>query len=278
MALQSSNIANTLLQTLSKLTASAETIVITRDTAKPIATLITVCTILVDSAETVAETTGEPDTREKIFLYATKIRQQTKLLEEVKKAIEANPNDPSVKGRLLNCAKNIGTFTTEMVSVGDEDSFRKVMEAARTCATHARTLMAATQRGYEDFFESCKNFAGSALELAKLLQEFARRIADKFHQQKVINCYNSIKEIGPQMIRAAKKAYESPNSVEAQQELVQMSRQLAGKIAYAISVAQPDGGKVQNELSTAQPIIPLPKVDSISEQGEGEEEPEEEGQ
>jgi len=183
----------------------------------------------------------------------------------VKKAIEANPNDPSVKARLLSCARNIATYTTEMVSVGDEEGLRKVMEAARTCATHARTLMAATQRGYEDFFESCKNFAGSALDLAKLLQELARRITDNAHQQKVINSYNSIKEIGPQMIRVAKKAYENPNSVESQQELVQMSRQLAGKIAYAISVSQPDGGKVQNELSTSQPTIPLPKVDSISE-------------
>ena len=52
---------------------------ITKDTARPIGTLVTVCNILVDSAETVAEANGDPDTRAKTFEFADKVPIKCKL-------------------------------------------------------------------------------------------------------------------------------------------------------------------------------------------------------
>lgn len=93
---------------------------ITKDTAKPISTLITVCNLLVDSAETVAENHGDPDIRNRIFDYASKIRNEMKSLEEIKKKIEISPQEPGVKTRLLECAKIIANLTSELVSVNDD--------------------------------------------------------------------------------------------------------------------------------------------------------------
>lgn len=263
MALKSSNIANTLLQTLNRLTAQGDALLITRETAKPVQTLVTVCTILVDSAETVAETTAEPQDRDRTFLFAKKIRQEVQNLAEVKKDIEFNANNSTIRPRLLSAAKNITLYTSQMLSIGDEPLFRKVIEHAKQCAQDAKIMIASTDLDYDHFFEACKNFGGSTLELAKYLQEIARKVEDRNHQQKVINSYNSIKEIGPQMIRASKRAYENPSVVEIQQELHQLARTFANKVSYAISVAQSDGGKVQNELSATQPVIPIPESDPL---------------
>jgi len=260
MALKSSNIANTLLQTLSKLTAQGDAITVTKETAKPVQTLVTVCTLLVDSAETVAETTGDPEIRERTFEFATKIRQEIKNLDNVRKQIEINPNEPSIKQRLLQAAKNIAHFTTEIVTVQEDVLLKKVVDLAKKTAQSAKVLISTTEATYEEFFAACKDFGGSSLAFAKLLQEVARKVEDKSHQEKIVSAYNGIKEIGPQMIRIAKRAYENPKNVDTQQELQQISRTLVSKISYAISTAQSDGGKVQNEISRSQPTIPIPAV------------------
>jgi len=85
----------------------------------------------------------------------------------------------------------------------------------------------------------------------------AKKIEDKAHQEKIITAYNGIKEMGPQVVRAAKRAFENPKNVDIQQELHVVSKTLVAKISYAISVAQSDGGKVQNEISISQPTIPI---------------------
>jgi hypothetical protein len=262
MALKSSNIANTLLQTLQKLTLQGDNIIISKETSKPIQTLITVCTILVDSAETVAESTGDPEIRNKTFQYANKIREESKKLEELKKQIEINYKDPEIKNRLILCAKNISQYTTSLITVGDDQLFKKIIDSCKECANYAKILIASTTKPYEIFFEACKDFGGACLNLAKHLQEVARKVGDPMHQQKVISSYNNIKEIGPALIRAAKKAYENQNNIEAQHELQAMAKQLAGKLTYAISVSQRDGGNVQNEISSSQPTIPI-QLDQI---------------
>ncbi len=88
-------------------------------------TLVTVCTLLVDSAESVAEATGDPEIRDTTFLFAKKVREvvrnhwddlgkirdEAKRLEEVRRAIDTNPNDPSIRVKLLQAAKNITSYT-----------------------------------------------------------------------------------------------------------------------------------------------------------------------
>jgi len=265
MALKSTNIANTLLQTLAKLTAQGDNIVITRETAKPIQTLITVCTLLIDSADAIVESSGDPDVRERTSDFSSKMRVELRYLDQIRKAIEINPNDYALKGRLLQSAKNITTFTTQLVTGNEDALLQKVVDSAKNCASSAKILISSTEGSYEDFFEACKIFGASSLGFAKLLQEVARKVEDRSHQEKVIAAYNSIKEIGPQIIRAAKRAFENPRNMETQQELHMISRTLIGKISYAISVSQPDGGKSQNEISASQPTIPLPNVPQITE-------------
>jgi len=51
------------------------------------------------------------------------------------------------------------------------------------------------------------------------------------------------------MIWVAKRVCESPKNIDIQQELQQVSRTLVSKIFYTISIAQLDGGKVQNEIN-----------------------------
>ncbi len=101
-----------------------------------------------------------------------------------------------------------------MLSIGEDLGLKQVMEACRDCAQSAKALIASTKSTYEvlllyshlkEFFEACKNFGGSSLSLAKVIQDQSQRYSDKVHQQKLVNAYNNIKEVGPQLIRAAKK-------------------------------------------------------------------------
>jgi hypothetical protein len=47
--------------------------VITKETAKPVQILTTVCTLLCDSAEAVGAGTNDSDSKQKIFEYADKV-------------------------------------------------------------------------------------------------------------------------------------------------------------------------------------------------------------
>jgi len=75
MAFKASNVANVLLQTLDKLSSQGQNLVITAETGTAIETMVTVCNILVDSAESVAENTADPSTRDQTFAYAKKIKK-----------------------------------------------------------------------------------------------------------------------------------------------------------------------------------------------------------
>jgi hypothetical protein len=54
-------------------------------------------------------------------------------------------------------------------------------------------------------------------------------------------------------------AYESPDNVEAQEELQLAVKNLAGKITYALSSVQSEGHT--EEISKQQPVVALPKIE-----------------
>jgi len=117
---------------------------------------------------------------------------------------------------------------------------------------------------------SCKKFGECSLNLTKLLQDIAKDSSDRKHKQKIINAILDIKDLTPQIMRAAKVAFDDHKNKEKQQELQLITGQLATKISYAIQVAQPDGGQVQSEISASAPTVPLPVVSFQIAEKEGE--------
>lgn len=187
------------------------------------------------------------------------MRNQIPLLQQLRIDVEKNPNDPSLKARLLNVATDIATSTSTMLFAETNDKVQQVHTAAKNCAEYTKNLVLSFEKGSQEFINECKSFASSALELTKALQGVAAIMDDKVQQKKVVDSYNSIKDFAPQIIRAAKRAYENPEILEFQQELALLAKNMATIISHAISVAQIGGPSV--EIGKKEETIPLPKMD-----------------
>jgi uncharacterized phage infection (PIP) family protein YhgE len=259
MAFQSANVANTLLQTLQNLTTGSEQLVVTRDTVRAIDTLISVVTILIDSADSVAEATADPTVRSRTFDYSRVMRNQIPILQQLRVEIDKNPSEPSLKSRLLGVATEIANATSSMLMSDTNEKVQRVADTAKKCAEHTKNLVTSFERGSQEFIEECKSFASSALDLTKALQDVAAIVEDRAHQKKIIEAYTSIKEFAPQIIRGAKRAYENPKNLEYQQELTLLTRKMASIISHALSVAQVGNAPV--EIGKKEDTVPIPKVE-----------------
>jgi len=248
-----------MLQTLDKLTQQGGNLVITAETATVVETMINVCGILAESAEAVAEGTADPTARDAHFNYAKRIRGEIPSLQTIVQMIQANPKNAEIKSLLINTAKNIATYTSEMIAGGESELQNRLVNSCKECAQNAKSLLINLHAPYETFFGFCKGFAASAMTLTTTLQEIARKLDNPSHQQKVVVAYNSIKEVSPVIIRAAKKAYEQPDNTEFQEELQLAVKSLAQKITYSLSVGQVEGHR--EEISKNQAVVSLPKVD-----------------
>jgi len=173
--------------------------------------------------------------------------------------IQANPKNPEIKTLLVQTAKTIGVLTSEMIAIGENELQKRLVNLCKECASNAKNLLVNIHSPYDTFFGFCKGFAGSAMQVSVTLQEIARKVDDQTHQQQIVVAYNGIREVSPSVIRSAKRAYETPDNEEFTQELQLAVKNLAGKITYALSVAQIDGHK--EEISKKQPTISIPKID-----------------
>jgi len=120
-----------------------------------------------------------------------------------------------------------------------------------------KNLITSVHKQYDQFYDACRQFGSGSLELAKVLQDIAKTVTSESHKQKIVVTYNGIKELGPQIIRAAKRSFDEPTNEDHQQELHLLARQLTQKISFALSASQTD----TNEVSKTQPTVPLPRVD-----------------
>jgi hypothetical protein len=119
--------------------------------------------------------------------------------------IHSNPDNPENVTTLLNVARNVRAKTAELISAGEDDAHQKTNDAARECARAARALLDSLNQGFNEFYAASQSYAQSALNLVKTLQQVARAYAgNKPHQDKIIASCNSIKDMGPQLIRVTK--------------------------------------------------------------------------
>lgn len=165
-----------------------DTFVVTKDTAILVHTLADVCTVIVDSADTVAENTGEPELRESTFQFAKSVssyflspslsfcshgllwyqlkqvkKERDNLLqlevwlfsslvcwEKPKSDIEKNVNDPTLKTRLIASTSTISKKIVSLAMANENILFNKVTDAAKECGYYSSVLMTSIDMHYRE--------------------------------------------------------------------------------------------------------------------------------
>jgi len=262
-SLSSTNVANSLLQTLNVINKGE--IVISKETLEIVNSLIQICTVLADSASSIQEITLNDKDKSSIIQYCSTIKSEKKNLLEVKTMLEQNPKNPAIKPKLIATAKVIALTTSEMITSENNPHIQKITDQCRTLAGLGKAVIEAiTCESAESFITACREFVAQNTAIMHALRAFARDCSyTELHKRKMFLMAEKLKELGSRLIRTCHSAFDDSETAKSIDTAIGIGKELARLISQTITVIQLDGEIDNSRLSVNSPTVPITSNENL---------------
>jgi hypothetical protein len=256
----STNVATALQEGLENLLSLGSAFQLSQDTIPVLESFISATEVLIESAEAVGTNSKDSTMSDAILVYGKKLKVETALLQRVISNLSRGTGETvEMKEEVIASLTKIGELTANLMQVEEDNDQKQLTQAARNCASAAKTLMVKTQGTDAEMIEGARAFATASLDLVKVLNELATKCANTQPQQKdeVLVIATQIKEFSPKLIEAVKVAHFQTDSTYMA-AVVDIVKNLADQIARAIAIGKmpPQRKTSGGSLTTAVPSSP----------------------